>query len=170
MPEAQTRYANLRELAQSLPAYRAALADTKPAQVSALQDPSHAWLRAVIEAVYLLASTDGGLDAEGKREVTDELLALSDGRLSISEIDAVLEELGRAVHHRGASKLFHEIASIIQQRPLREEVFLLACAAAVAVQRTVTERTKLAVRALGHAFDFSEGKLQSLLAKARQQL
>jgi tellurite resistance protein len=158
----------LLEFAEALPAFRAALSNTPGPTADAETRAPSSWLRALMEAVYLLASADGHLSDEGRRRITEELLALSEGQLTAEEVSAALDGLNLAVHE-GASKLFHEIASIISDARLREAVFLVALAAAWG-NGSMSERKELAVRALGHAFGFSEGKLQSLLSKARQVL
>jgi tellurite resistance protein len=167
MSERQSNLVKVREVLEDVPVYQTALSASERAPTGAEPPRPPSWLSAMVEAAYLVACADGAPSDEQRRDIAFGLQSLCDGKLNAQEIDLGIDRVLQAVHSEGASKLLHEIAALVSETALREAVFLVACAAAWG-EAGMSERKSLAISALGHAFGFSEGKLQSLLARARQ--
>jgi len=170
MAELKTSLMKVRDMLGEVAAYQETLTRAAASQADAAAERRQAeWLGAMTEAALIVASADGQLSDVEKKQMSEGLVSLTDGKVSEQDVLDMIERVTAAVHEEGPSKRFHEIATILADSPLREAVFLIACAVAWR-DRGINERQGLAVRALGHAFGFSEGKLQSLLAKAKQAL
>ncbi|HMJ13586.1 MAG TPA: hypothetical protein VK524_19340 [Polyangiaceae bacterium] len=167
MFDSPERLSQLHELLEELPAFHVALSDV-PEASSEAEVPAN-WLDGMAEAAYLIAAADGGLgeqDVEGFRR---GLAAVSEGRLAPARTLLAIERVQRKVHDHVASQLFHEIAELVPETPLREAVFLVA-SATILDRASPSQRQTLAQHALGHAFGFSEGKIQQLVARLRHSV
>lgn len=173
MTDLTIRWANARELLEDSPEYQSALraAHRERAEAShGAVDPSSlhlVWLSVLAEAAYLVATADGHCSDEDKQAVTAGLVTITEEQLTASDIEEAFARASGSVHG-GTSKLLHEMAEQVQESALREAVILVAFAASRS--EGLSERQDLVLHALAHAFGFSEGKLQSLLSRARQAL
>ncbi|HEY6559352.1 MAG TPA: hypothetical protein VI072_18835 [Polyangiaceae bacterium] len=168
MFDSAERLSQLQELLEELPAFAAALnvtgdRDARPEASSA------SWLDRMAEATYLVAAADGELAEPDARALCRGLTAVTEGRLSEPRVEQAIERARRKVHEHAATQLLHEIAELVPETALREAVFLVACATIVDRARP-SERQSLATHALGHAFGFSEGKIQQLVATLRHSI
>jgi hypothetical protein len=168
MFDSAERLSQLHELLEELPAFDAALSTL--GQPGAASEASSAnWLDRMAEAAYLVAAADGELAKADTDALCRGLTAITEGKLSEERIAQSIERVRRKVHEHAASQLVHEIAELVPDTTLREAVFLVACATVVDRSRP-SDRQTLASHALGHAFGFSEGKIQQLVAKLRHSL
>jgi hypothetical protein len=167
MFDSAERLSELHELLEELPAFDAALSALGDGATS--EGSSANWLDRMAEAAYLVAAADGELAEADTSAFSRGLTAVTEGKLSETRIAQGIERVRRKVHEHAASQLVHEIAELVPDTTLREAVFLVACATIVDPARP-SERQTLATHALGHAFGFSEGKIQQLVAKLRHSL
>jgi hypothetical protein len=164
MFDSAERLAQLHELLEELPAFAAALR-ALPEQGGS----SPNWLDAMVEAAYLVAASDGELSEDDTQAFFRGLSAVTEGKLNEARMQQTVERARSRVHEHAASQLMHEIADLTDETALREAVFLVACAT-ILDRSKPSERQTLAKHALGHAFGFSEGKIQQLFSKLRASL
>jgi hypothetical protein len=168
MFDSPERLSQLHELLEELPAFHAALSSLGEASLEG-EAPRASWLDRMAESAYLIAAADGELGEADTHALCRGLSAVSEGKLGKERVHGAIERVQRKVHGHAVSQLFHEIAELVPEMPLREAVFLVASATILDRTRP-SERQSLAQHALGHAFGFSEGKMQQLFAKLRHAL
>ena len=169
MAELGTRWANVRELLEESPEFHTSLRAIEPPGDGAALDgtvSAPSWLTALAEAAYLVATADGIPPDADRNAITEGLVEVSEGHLTPAHIEAAFARVSTAVHGE-ASKLLHEIALTVTDSSLQRAVILVALAAGIR-NESISERQNLVLHALAHAFGLSEGKLQSLIARARQ--
>ncbi len=168
----QRALANVRENVQNIPAFRQRVEEASE-QGAAAEEAEQAaqaqramWVGALTETAYIIAAADGALSDAESGEIVEGLVSLTDGAIPAEEVVEMLDRVKGAVEEEGQKARFAEIGNIISDEELRDALYLVACAVAWK-DGGIGEKQGLAVRALKDAFGYSEGKHQTLLAKAR---
>ena len=168
----QKALANVQRNIQEIPAFRQLLEQGSEERAAAeeaeqaAQAERAAWLGALTETAYIVAAADGRLSDDERGEIVEGLAELVEKRIPSEEISDMVDRVTGAVEEEGQAARFAEIAGIISDTELRDAVYLVACAVAWK-GGGIGEKQGLALRALKDAFDYSEGKHQQLLARAR---
>lgn len=149
---------------EDLEAMKAALA----AERDEMESGQREFLRAMVEAAFIVAVSDGELSQEELDTITAGFVKLTEGEESDEDIRYILDTCGSGLEEEGQDARFEAIAGIVDDDDLREGVFVVASAAAWK-DGGIGESQGLALRGLGNAFGFEDNKYFALLAKGRAE-
>lgn len=135
-----------------------------------LDDPSdEAETAGMIESAFLMAAADGQFGNAEQDEFGEALQFLTGGKLSVDEIDAILDELIDALRSDGWEKRISVVASQLSTPELRRNAYRLAAGISF-VDGTVQDEEARLFGLIGEAFGIPADEASKILVEVRDTL